>query len=98
MLSVSLAFLHLAPTYSYIPLHNSYIILPFYGATHSLSGNDTSEGDIRLVGGTNHWEGRVEVFLSREWGTVYDYRAYTADAVVVCRQLGYSVKGQWYAS
>ncbi|CAI7997790.1 Neurotrypsin, partial [Geodia barretti] len=55
-------------------------------------GNDTSEGDIRLVGGTNHWEGRVEVFLSREWGTVYDYRAYTADAVVVCRQLGYSVK------
>ncbi|CAI8023561.1 Scavenger receptor cysteine-rich domain superfamily protein [Geodia barretti] len=58
-------------------------------------GNDTNEGDIRLVGGTNHWEGRVEVFLSREWGTVsfdYYYSRYYSSVPVVCRQLGYSVQ------
>ena len=55
-------------------------------------GNDTNEGDIRLVGGMNLWEGRVEVFLSNEWGTVYDYGADSNDARVVCRQLGYATQ------
>ena len=50
-------------------------------------------GNIRLVGGPNAWEGRVEIYLSGTWGTVsndvsYDYRTETAS--VVCRQLGYS--------
>jgi hypothetical protein len=57
-------------------------------------GNDTNEGDIRLVGGSNHWEGRVEVFLSREWGTMNDdYYGGMATTRVICRQLGYSVQG-----
>ena len=36
------------------------------------------------------WEGRVEVFLSGEWGTLSYNRADTSVAKVVCRQLGYS--------
>ena len=48
---------------------------------------------MRLVGGQSAYEGRVEVCLSQRWGTVTDDGWSTAEAQVVCKQLGYSSQG-----
>ncbi|XP_070562183.1 neurotrypsin-like [Ptychodera flava] len=57
----------------------------------SASGVYQSAGaQIRLVGGSSQYEGRVEIFHANQWGTVCDDDFEDIDATVVCRELGYS--------
>ena len=44
---------------------------------------------IRLAGSNDTWEGRVEVYLRGQWGTVCDDGFGIKEANVVCHQLGY---------
>ena len=51
------------------------------------------DGDIRLTGGSDPLEGRVEVCFNSAWGTVCDHSFSSSDASVVCTQLGYRFNG-----
>ena len=58
----------------------------------NFKGGDYKHGDLRLVGGSYIWQGRVEIFLSGEWGTISYGATDAVDAYVVCRQLGYDTR------
>ena len=60
---------------------------------HVSDSADCTSGDIRLSGYSSLLQGRVEVCLDGVWGTVCNSGWGTADASVVCKQLGYSSAG-----
>ena len=59
----------------------------------SLTAAPCTNGDIRLRGSTNSYEGRVEICNNNAWGTVCDDSWSTIDARVACRQLGFLSTG-----
>ena len=68
-----------------------------------ISATDCVDGEVRLVGGSSEYEGRVEICINKVWGTVCasgsswwwwgQYYWSTPDSNVVCRQLGHPELG-----
>ena len=56
---------------------------------------DTScnDGDVRLVGGANDLEGRVEICYNKMWGSVCQNSWQNNDVHIVCKQLGHHSEG-----
>ena len=46
------------------------------------------DGALRLMGGDNPLEGRVEICINNAWGTICENTFDQDDADVICRQLG----------
>ena len=51
---------------------------------------DCANGDVRVLGGGFDNEGTVEVCYNNIWGVISDQGWTSADARVVCNQLGYT--------
>ena len=54
-----------------------------------------TDGSVRLIEGSDPFEGTVEICNGSQWSTVCDHEWDNADATVVCRQLGYSTIGNF---
>ncbi|XP_008844275.1 neurotrypsin [Nannospalax galili] len=69
--------------------HREDVGLTCYPDSNSNGYRLSSGFPIRLMNGENKKEGRVEVFVRGQWGTICDDGWTDKDAAVICRQLGY---------
>ena len=57
-------------------------------------GTPCAYGELRLIGGTNELEGRLEVCIDGQFGSICDDFWSVADANTACLQMGFAGVGK----
>ena len=74
------------------------MLILFSNSDKNYTQSNCSDGNVRLVGGSNEYEGRVEICINQVWGTICSGSSYNrwrvADGRVVCKQLGHQEFGK----
>lgn len=74
--------------------HLAHVLVIFlFLATPTTASVPCSNSDVRLQDGSNEREGRIEICMNGQWGTICNNLWDDQDATVVCRQLGFSDQG-----
>ena len=81
--------------FSLLHIGGKGIVVYICTASFCLAESACGGGSVRLVGGTQGREGRVEYCRNNIWGTVCDDYWGTQDARVICRMIGYSTDGEY---
>ena len=79
-------------TFSYIPDLKSFVLVTANISNDQIT--NCTDGDIRLVNGTNQYSGRVEICANNIWGRVCGSGWSNYDAIVACNQLGFTGPGK----
>ena len=79
-------------------LQSGMISVQHYGLSYYFTESCTNVGTIRLSGGSQLNEGRVEICLDGYWGSVCSNRWDEQDALVTCRQAGYQTLSEEFTS
>ena len=72
-----------------VAYHNSYFGAGYGPILYS------SDGEIRLVGGSTNLEGTVEICFGNLWGLIAESGWGDQDAAATCRQLGFLGEGKY---
>ena len=56
--------------------------------------SNCTQGDLRLVGGSGNYEGNLQVCHNNVWGWVCHDSWDNSDAIVACRQMGFSTTSE----
>ena len=78
------------PTLNHRQIFRIYgIITLFFFIVNGVQYSNCSNGAIRLTGGSNGYEGRVEICANGVWGSFCDHEWDSRVASAICQQLGY---------
>jgi hypothetical protein len=76
-------------------IHNYTVMILLIILVNLIDVDSCMYGQLRLMGSSLSYEGRVEICIDGNWGIVCDDSWGRLDAVVVCRQLGHSTSSAW---
>ena len=85
-----------SPKWKSMQLYESsaFIVLLLLSLDSTFEPDECTHGEIKLVGGNGDHEGTVHVCINQVWSTICDFGWSSADAGVVCQQLGYQRGGK----